>query len=489
MKISKWIHFTGLVGVTMAPLANMFKNIGWFVTGSDKAFWPPMSDYVKERSLILKPGFNKNHLEKSFYLNELEQQKITVNEHPDVIVISNYAGIKNDEYDYAKNLGIEIFDYPQILENFLIKKNSIVIAGTYGKTTSTALLVDIFEKADYKPSYMIGGLAIGRPDAVKFSESNWSIVEGDEYTTSTNNKSKFFFYHPKFLLLTSAEYDHTDFFKTETEYIKNFKKFVSSIPKDGLVVACATGKNVKEVIKDAKCKVIFYELNKIDNNIPSSSWFNLAHKKNVKYDYVFNKERNLEIQVENNLIGSFNFENIIGVTALAVELGIKTDFIQDAIKSFKGIKRRLEIRDYKHGIRIIDDLASSPPKVLGSLGALRDKFPVGEFRIIVVFEPNVGNRTLESKILYKNVFLPADKVIVPRLTNLKNKKDQKWLTGDDIRDIIKEDVDDTTYEPDDHKLIDKIINESKPNDIIVFMGSHGFRGMIDELIIRLNNKI
>jgi len=481
-KEKKWVHFIGICGVTMAQLAYMFKKKGWFVTGSDKGIFPPMSDYLKDREINIELGFKEEHLKGSYY-------KKTNKDYTDLVIVGNYASLKNQEYKYAKKKGLNIKSFPEMLKKYVVKSNSIVIAGTYGKTTSTALMALIFDEAGKNPSYMIGGLANNFKNGVKNTKSKWSIIEGDEYTSSRFDlRSKFHHYQAEFLLLIACSWEHTDIFKTEQDYIDNFKELVKSISRNGIIVANRNGKNVKEVIKEAHSKVIIYELNKIDDNLVKADWFNLPHKENEQLGeiVIFNKHTKEEFTVETELIGSHNRENIIGCCVLARELGIDIESIKKAVSKFKGIKRRLEIRYQEGNIRIIDDFACSPPKIIGSMTALNEEFP--DWHKTIIFEPNVGNRTKESLELFQGVFKGADEVIIPHLKPVKTVIGEHRVSGEELRDYLNKNEVNVFYIEEDNNLIKHINKKNPGKHIICFMGAYGWRNMIIDLIKLYKNR-
>ncbi len=478
----KWVHFVGICGVTMAPLAKMMKDEGYFVSGSDKGIFPPMSDYLRDNNIDIELGFKQKHLERSYY-EEKGENNIRIHKFPDSIIAGNYIGQSNPEYKFAKEKGLQIKSFPQVLKERLIKSNSIVVAGTYGKTTCTALLVQIFKSAQMNPSYMIGGIPINLDEGIENTKGKWSIVEGDEYTSARfDMRSKFFHYKPEFLLLTSAAWEHTDVFKTRQDYIDNFKRLVQHIPQNGIIVAARNGKNLKEVLDEARCKVVTYEVNNIDKKIAKADWFNLPHKGNKETGEIciFNRNTKEEFSVKTNLIGQHNRENIIGCCALGRELGVPTEAVIGGVANFSGIRRRLELKFSEENLRIIDDHACSPPKVMGSLSALRERY--SDWHISVVFEPNVGNRTEAAMPEFKGVFDQADKVIVPRLKPVKTKKGEQRIDGKKLAKFLDGYGIDVKYEPDDEKLVNYVSNEEVKKHIICFMGSYGFRRMIEEVV-------
>lgn len=480
MENKQWIHLIGICGVTMAPLANMLKKMGWFVSGSDKGIFPPMSDYLKDKKILIELGFKREHLNSEYYL---KRKQAGISKHPDLVVVGNYVGLNDPEYKYAKSLNLAISSYPEVLAEYLVKENSIVVAGTYGKTTSSALLALIWREARKDPAFMIGGIANNFSDGIENSQGKWSIIEGDEYTSSRfDMQSKFFHYKPEFLLLTAASWEHTDVFKTEQGYIDNFKKLVKTVSPNGIIVACRDGANIMEVVKEARCKVVTYELNKVDDNLAKSDWFNLSHKENsLAGEIVISNRHSVEeFSVKTTLIGDHNKENIIGCCALARELSIDVNAIRKAVAGFSGIKRRLEVRYSEENLKVIDDHACSPPKIRGSLKALRDNFE--DWFITIIFEPNVGNRTKDSFALFKGVFKEADEVVIPALKFVKTAKGERRTSGEELAEYLKVNGSNTMYIGEDDKLVDYVTKGNRGKHIICFMGAYSFRGMIEQVV-------
>jgi len=328
MTQKKHLHFIGIGGTAMASIAVAFKRSGFKVTGSEpKKIFPPMSDYLKKNKINYYFPFNP--------------QKIG---QPDEIVIGNaHYSDKNPEVKYARKNNIELEHFPKLLEKYLIKKNSIVISGTYGKTSTTAMVAWLFESANKNPSYMLGGLPLNFNHGAKLTKSTWSVIEGDEYPAASpwDYSPKFNFYQPKYLILTSAEWDHMDIYKTKKSYIDVFKKLVESIHRDDLIVAKDGGENLTEVLQKAKCKVIYYTKNKPQKK--NTYWVDNVNVKKGKTRFDIFKNKKLIGNFETSLIGDFNLENWSGAIALANELKLPLKKIQAGVKSFKGVKRRIEL--------------------------------------------------------------------------------------------------------------------------------------------------
>lgn len=466
-KPTQKVHFIGICGVAMSAVATALWQKGFKVTGSDAGFFPPVSTHLTSLGIPYYSGWHP--------------EKMIEGGAPDFVVVGNATSSQNPEFLYVEKNKIPFKSYPEALGEYLIKPHSIVCAGTYGKTTSSALLAHIFKHAGMKPSYMIGGLAQDGSAAAASDTGDWSIVEGDEYSTAKWDKeAKFFHYKPTHLLLTSVKWDHADLYPTEKTYFDAFKKLLKMIPASGTLVYCADQAPLLKLIKDSKLKIenIFsYGLAKdatyrYENVIQSPV--------GIKFDIVYHGKT---YNIESPLLGAYNAENIAGCFAMAHAAGISPGNISDAIKTFQGMRRRLEKR-YENKVTVIDDIAHSPEKARSVLNSLR---AIYSGIITAVYEPNIGNRTPESKPGYKDAFNDADTVVIPRLSKLKvdAENPEKTFEGDDLAKTIRENHKDVHYIDDDEELVKFITLARNEGDVIAFLGSHGFRGMIEETVKKL----
>lgn len=458
------IHFIGICGVAMGGLALALKKAGHEITGSDKGFFPPISTYLTEHGISYYPGWHP--------------EKMCANGVPDLVVVGNVANSTNPEWLYVLQEKIHYASYPELIEKFFLKKNSIVCAGTYGKTSSTALMSAILGQVELDPSYMFGGLSTETIPSAYSGKGSWSILEGDEYKTSKwDNSPKFNHYKPTHLLLTAVEWDHADIYPTEADYIHAFEKLVSSVPTKGLIVLSS---KVRDMKKFSKARVLTYgpekEVDYRYNNIEET-------KEGLTFTIEYEGE---SIEIKSPLIGRYQVENITGCFALAHAIGIDPTMIQKAIYTHHGLKRRMEKR-CDGRITIIDDIAHSPAKAASVLQTLKKLY---SGKIIAVFEPNTGNRQESAIPQYAHAFLNATTVIIPRLSIIKTKKTEEntLLDGEKIAEVIKKTHPDVSYIGDDAELITDILQETSPGDVIAFLGSHGFRGMIEELVKVINSK-
>ncbi|MDP2593541.1 MAG: Mur ligase family protein [bacterium] len=485
------IHIIGICGVATGAMAIAFKKAGWKVTGSDKGFFPPVSTELEKAGVEFWAGWHPEYM-RGF--TRIETQIVADKEGslPDLVLVGNASGSQNPETAYAKEHDIDILSDAEVRGKFFAKENNIVCAGTWGKTTTTALLSHIFEYAKRDPSFVIGGIPLGFNGA-KIGNGSWSIIEGDEYKTSPwDDRPKFAHFPPTHLLLTAVSWDHADMYETESSYFKTFQNLVNSIPDKKNIMANIDDPGVKKVIEGSQ--VTSYG----KSSDSTYRYENVRQDKNgLTFEIVHN---NTAHRVISPMLGLYNAENITGAFAMAREFGISPDIIIAAIANFKGLKRRLEKR-LEGNLTVIDDIAHSPQKARFALLEIRKIYP--EAKIFAVFEPNIGGRRREAAGSYDNAFKDADVVMIPRLTKLKitnnqdtrNKQSSNYKTqiqntkepmeGKELAKVINKTHRDVRFIENDGKLVELIQNETRSGDVVVFLGSHGFRGMIEETISKI----
>ena len=432
----------------MAPLAVLYKKMGWKVTGSDRAFFPPMSTYLKKNGITIMPGFKKQHLKPK----------------PDMVIVMAFLTEKNPEIVEARKIKIPVKVYADVLPDLIERENSIVIAGDCGKTSTATLVTWILETAGYNPSFMIGGLPKNFEHGIRKTSSKWSVMEGDEYPAANwDNTPRFLYYNPKYLILTDVRWDHMDKFPSEEIYISIFEKLVAKIPQDGVIIANSEGQNVKRVIKKAKARIVFYDSLSFKN-------FPTPFK------------------------GDIWRQNSAASIALARCLGVNDDLIRKALKSFAGIKRRQEVRASGKNAVLIDDNAHTPVKVAGCLDAVSKMFP--GHAIHAIYEPGNRSRLALDMKDYNKCFSRATSILLPRVS----------AVNEEVRDFNKKlavrlakHYKNCRYIESDEAVISEIkkladqANQSssaswrtgekrKTKVVFVFMSQKGFRGMMEEAI-------
>ncbi len=487
--LPKHLHVIGICGVATSAVAIAFHKKGVKVTGSDKGFFPPVSTELEKHGISFYAGWHP--------------EKMIEHGTPDAIMVGTASGSQNPETLYAKEHGIPMYSYPEIIGMFFVKEHSIVCTGTWGKTSSSALLSHILDHAGLDPTYMFGGVSLSHESSARLSNSQWSVFEGDEYKSSpTDPRAKFFHYKPTHLMLTAVSWDHADLYPTEAEYFDAFKKLLALVPKTGLIVACKDHAGVMTLVNPSmNDNVVLYgsaESSNMQANTSAAStkaeplfysYNNAAQTKNG-LDLTINHS-GASWNVHSPMLGLYQSENIAGCFAMAHQLGIAPAVIIEAIGTFKGLKRRMEKRldGGVSGVTVIDDIAHSPEKAASVLKTIRSIYTG---KIVAVFEPNIGGRQREALAKYASAFKDADVVIIPRLTKLKiadsnktgtdNSAAEQPLEGDVLAGIIAKTHPNTQYADNDEQLVEHLISSIQKGDVIVFLGSHGFRGMIEEVI-------
>src|SRR5437667_5784512 len=388
----KHIHLIGICGTAMASLAGMLAERGFHVTGSDAAAYPPMSDFLASLGIPVSQPFAIENL----------------NPTPDLVVVGNAISRGNVELEHVLDQRIPFCSLPQLLhDEFLKGKEVLVVAGTHGKTTTTSMLSWIFEVAGLEPSFLIGGIAENFGRSFQLKSGKHFIIEGDEYDTAFFDKGpKFLHYFPDAVILTSVEFDHADIYKDLNEVETAFKRLVNLIPRRGKIVAFDCGESVERCISRALCPVERYGTN------TESDW-RIADLKLKSDQTSWSVTRNGQKFADMSfaLAGEYNVWNATAAVTIATHYGIQVDVIAAALKSFKSVKRRLEVKAEINGITIIDDFAHHPTAIAGTLKALRARYPGRRLWAILEPRSNTLRRNVFQNELARSLAV-ADEVVV-----------------------------------------------------------------------------
>ena len=478
--MKKKVHIIGVAGQLSGPLAKALEDNDWQVTGSDqKQVYPPITDYLDNNKISYTRGFNQDNISKDL----------------DLVILAGIAvgsfvpdSRENPEIDKARQLGLKIISQAEAIQKLLIKKESIVVAGTYGKTTTTAMLVAIFKKAGFDPSYMFGGISKGVTNPLAITDSIWSIVEGDEYLAAGKERQpKFLYYQPKYLILTAARWEHQDVYKKRGDYWVAFKKLLSLIPEDGFVLANKSGENIDKVLTSFKGRKVFYSLKKVKE----AKWWVEDIKLGEKgSNFLIVNKQGLKISIKLKVLGRHNIENALVAGALALSLGVGEKAVRQGLKSFMGIKRRLEIIGCWKEVTVIDDISQTRPRVKAALRAIKDHFP--QKRILVIFDPHYSGLLYKPSLNdYPGMFDLAGKVIISRVSFKKEISKKDRVLGKDIVEKISQTQKRASYLPLKKELIREVTEYLKEGDVVVFMSSGGLygEGIKKEVIKQLRNRV
>jgi UDP-N-acetylmuramate: L-alanyl-gamma-D-glutamyl-meso-diaminopimelate ligase len=464
----KHVHLIGICGTAMASLAGLLQERGFRVTGSDAAAYPPMSEFLAARGIrIMEPYAEAN-----------------LNPKPDVVVVGNAMSRGNPELEFIMDQRIPFKSLPQVLhEDFLIGRESLVVAGTHGKTTTTSMLAWIFESAGMQPSFLVGGIAENFGSSFALRPTKHFIIEGDEYDSAFFDKGpKFLHYFPDTVILTSVEFDHADIYK-DLEAVKiAFKRLVNLVPRRGRIIAYDAGANVSECLAKAFCPVERYGFSE------SANWRIV--------DLRFSRERtNWRVlkggapwaEFEFALAGEYNVLNATAAAALAASYGISADAIAAALRSFKSVKRRLEVKAEVNGVTIIDDFAHHPTAIAETLRALRTRY--SDARLWAICEPR--SNTLRRKVfeneLAQNLAI-ADEVIITSVFKPEAIPEGERLSVASVVSKIKALGKNARELRDADSIVDTITPELRSGDVVAILSNGGFGGIYEKLPQRLRSR-
>lgn len=461
----KHIHLIGICGTAMASLAGMLKERGFRVSGSDAAAYPPMSDFLESLGIAVAQPFAAENL----------------NPRPDLVVVGNAISRGNVELEQVLDHRIPFCSLPQLLhDEFLRGKEVLVVAGTHGKTTTTSMLSWIFEVAGTKPSFLIGGIAENFGRSFQLGSGKYFILEGDEYDTAFFDKGpKFLHYFPDAVILTSVEFDHADIYKDLDAVEISFKRLVNLVPRRGRIVAFDTGESVERCVARAFCPVERY------GSSERAPWriADLRFRAE-KTSWSVTHEGKPWAQFEFALAGEYNVWNATAAAAMAAGYGISPEVIADALRSFKSVKRRLEVKAEVNGVTIIDDFAHHPTAIAVTLNALRSRY--AERRLWAILEPrsNTLRRNVFQDDLAKSLAI-ADEVVIANVFRSESIPEAERLDVAAVaahvgklgrRARVLADVD---------SIVRMTAPEMRPGDVVAILSNGGFGGIYQKLPVRL----
>jgi len=457
------VHFVGICGTAMASAAVALKEKGLQVTGSDQNVYPPMSTFLADRQIEVMTGY----------------AEINLAHRPDLVVIGNAISRGNPEAEFVLDRKLRYCSLPELLKEYFIRgKRSLVVAGTHGKTTTTSLLTWVFEHNGYNPSYLIGGIPNNLGQGARFTESEWFIIEGDEYDTAFFDKrSKFVHYLPEVAIINNLEFDHADIF-TNLEAIQTaFKRFINLVPRNGLLLANGDDPNVAPLLNVTHCPVKRFGLG--ENNAVRAFNLNLAP--------TVSEFEIPSFKFRLHLLGELNVRNALAVVGCAKHCGLKNSQIQSAFDTFKGIKRRMEVRGISGGITVVDDFGHHPTAIRETLRALRVRFP-GQ-RIWAIFEPrsNTTRRNVFQDDLV-TAFKDADRVVIAQVARLEQVPEAERLNPERLMADIAASGKIGSYLPDVDSIVAHVKQHADGGDIVCVFSNGGFGGIHTKLLTTLGRR-
>jgi UDP-N-acetylmuramate: L-alanyl-gamma-D-glutamyl-meso-diaminopimelate ligase len=468
------VHLIGVAGTGMGALAGLLQAAGHRVSGSDVAFYPPMGDALRRWGIETKTGFSPANLEPR----------------PDLVIVGNVCRKDNPEARAAIDGGLRYASMPGALEElFLTQRASWVIAGTHGKTTTTTLVAYLLHALGRDPGLLVGGIPLDFGESFRVGRVDAPfVIEGDEYDSAFFEKTpKFWRYAPKAAILTSIEQDHVDIYPTEASYLDAFVGFVERIPEDGVLIAFAGDPHVRAVARRARCRVVFYALGHDDVGDVSPTWTAapIAASGGAQPFDLF-VGGTFGCNVLSPLSGEHNVRNALAAIALLCETSDGTLPVTEpvrALRAFRGVKRRQELRGEARGVRVYDDFAHHPTAVRETLAGLGARHPEG--RLIAAFEPRSATacRKLHEEG-YKEAFYAADLTVLAPLGRTNVPEAERMDVGAVVEGLRARGKD-AVAARDLDDVLRTLAREARAGDTVVLMSNGDFGNLHPRLLAAL----
>ena len=444
----------------MASVAAALKERGFKVTGSDENVYPPMSTFLQEKGISSKEGYGAENIPAD----------------ADVVVIGNAMKRGNPEVEAVLNRKLLYLSLPEVLKNYFLRgRHNLVVTGTHGKTTTTALLTWIMEKGGCKPGYVIGGLPKNLGQGARLNDSKYFVIEGDEYDSAFFDKrSKFIHYLPELLIINNIEFDHADIFNNLDEIKLSFRRLLNIVPRNGMVLVNGDDPNCVEVAKDCLAQMIEVGFSK-----------NCAQRiRDVACSAEGSRFKLGDETFEIPLVGEFNVHNAAMAAMAARFYDVPKAKIDSAFKSFAGIARRQEVRGEVRGVKVIDDFGHHPTAIAQTLEALRHRFRGN--RLWAVFEPrsNTTRRAIFQQQLPDALKL-ADGVFIAQVAKLEQIPEKERLNPERVVAAIAKAGRPAFYEQNADAIVDRIVPMLRPNDVVAVFSNGGFDNIHEKLLARL----
>ncbi len=465
-------HLIGICGTAMASLAGMLQARGHKITGSDQNVYPPMSTQLEELGIEIISGYKAE----------------TADLKRDYTIVGNTISRGNEELEEVLNRKLVYRSQAEIVkEEFIRGRRSLVVAGTHGKTTTTSIATWVAEVGGLNPSFLVGGIVQNFGASFRVSESDFFVIEGDEYDTAYfDKKPKFMHYLPETAIVNNIEFDHADIYDNLDDIKFEFSRLMNLVPSNGRLICGIDSPVVREVLDEMQ--------GKLHTNVETFGTSDDAKWQARYIDFsgdttrftVF-KDKHSWGEFETHLIGEFNVRNCLAVIIAADAWGISKEKINEAFRTFKSVKRRVEIRGIERGVTVIDDFAHHPTAVEETLKALKQKYK--DKRLIAVFEPRSwSSRLAVFQEPYTKAFNYADYVIIAGVYNTSKASELgKVLDTDElVKDIELQGKPAMSF-PDADAIVEHLAPELRENDLVAIMSNGGFGGIHEKILNVLKN--
>jgi UDP-N-acetylmuramate: L-alanyl-gamma-D-glutamyl-meso-diaminopimelate ligase len=463
-------HLIGICGTAMASLAGMLQARGHLVTGSDQNVYPPMSTMLQDLGIAVHQGFQAAHLSPT----------------PDCVIVGNAIPRGNPEVEEALNRKLLYRSQAEVVkEEFIRGKHCLAVAGTHGKTTTTSIASWVMDQGGLDPGFLIGGIAQNFGSSFRVTESDYFIIEADEYDTAYFDKGpKFMHYLPELAIVNNIEFDHADIYRDLAAVKLAFRRFMNLVPANGRLIAGWDNPNVRAVVEEMGSR-LFTKLETFGLSGDARWQIRNADFSKSLVHFEVHHENELWGKFETPLLGEFNLLNCLAVIVAADAWGLSRDTIQSALASFKNVKRRAEVRGEQRGVVVIDDFAHHPTAVRETLRALRTKY--NDQRLVAVFEPRSwSSRLAVFQNDYAEAFAPADYVVIANVFDSKKVTEKgRALDTAELIEAISKQGKSALALPDADAIVKHLVPELQKGDVVAIMSNGGFGGIHDKLLAAL----
>ena len=463
-------HLIGICGTAMAALAGMLQARGHHVTGSDENVYPPMSTMLASLGINVQTGYHSDHL----------------NPTPDCVIVGNAIPRGNPEVEETLNRKLPYRSQAEVVkEEFIRGRHSLVVAGTHGKTTTTSIAAWVMDQGGLNPTFLIGGVAQNFGVSFRVTDSDYFLIEGDEYDTAYFDKGpKFMHYLPEIAVVNNIEFDHADIYKDLDAVKLAFRRLMNLVPANGRLIVGWDSPHVRDVVASFGPK-LFTQLETFGMSADAKWRISDMDFSGELSSFSVNCEDETWGRFEMPLIGDFNLLNCLAVIIAADAWGIDRERIREALRSFKNVRRRAEVRGVERGITVIDDFAHHPTAVRETLRGLRQRYP--DQRLIAVFEPRSwSSRLAVFQDDYAGAFASADHVVIARVFDSEkaSERGQTLDTRKLIDDIAQQEKPAFAF-PGAPEIIDHLLTQLREGDVVAIMSNGGFGGIHEKLLSAL----
>jgi UDP-N-acetylmuramate: L-alanyl-gamma-D-glutamyl-meso-diaminopimelate ligase len=454
----------------MAALAGMLQARGHYVTGSDQNVYPPMSTMLASLGIQVMQGYQAEHIEPP----------------PDCVIVGNAIPRGNAEVEATLNRKLPYRSQAEVVkEEFIRGRRSLVVAGTHGKTTTTSIAAWLMDQGGLNPTFLIGGVAQNFGVSFRVADSDYFIIEGDEYDTAYFDKGpKFMHYLPELAIVNNIEFDHADIYDDLAAVKLAFRRFMNLVPENGKLIAGWDSPQVREVVSSMGRK-LFTQLETFGATEDAKWRISEMDFSGELSSFSVTREGKHWGEFQTPLIGEFNLLNCLAVIIAADTWGLSRAVIHSALRSFKNVRRRVEVRGEERGVTVIDDFAHHPTAVRETLRGLRNRYR--ERRLIAVFEPRSwSSRLAVFQSEYAKAFAAADYVVIASVFDRQkvSEKGKSLDTGQLIEDILKQDKTALAF-PGADEIIAHLLPQLRDGDVVAIMSNGGFGGIHEKLLAGL----